>query len=46
MKRNCLLQLVAGEISGEVRKILLSAMTNLMCRGRKRSLAGVILHNV
>lgn len=32
----------AGEVSDEVRKISLSAMTNLMCRGRKRGLAGVI----
>ncbi|WP_378950538.1 helicase HerA domain-containing protein [Mesorhizobium sp. ANAO-SY3R2] len=33
---------VAGEVSDEARKISLSAMTNLMCRGRKRGLAGVI----
>ncbi len=32
----------AGEISDEARRISLSAMTNLMCRGRKRGLAGVI----
>ncbi|WP_375634214.1 MULTISPECIES: helicase HerA domain-containing protein [unclassified Bartonella] len=32
----------AGEVSDEARKISLSAMTNLMCRGRKRGLAGVI----
>ncbi|WP_018391404.1 ATP-binding protein [Ancylobacter sp. FA202] len=31
-----------GEISDEARRISLSAMTNLMCRGRKRGLAGVI----
>ncbi|HET6605189.1 MAG TPA: ATP-binding protein [Rhodopila sp.] len=33
---------VAGEISDEARKLSLGAMTNLMCRGRKRGLAGVI----
>jgi len=33
---------VAGEVSDEARKASLSAMTNLMCRGRKRGLAGVI----
>ena len=33
---------VAGEVSDETRKLSLSAMTNLMCRGRKRGLAGVI----
>lgn len=33
---------VAGEVSDEARKLSLSAMTNLMCRGRKRGLAGVI----
>jgi len=32
----------AGEVSDEARKISLAAMTNLMCRGRKRGLAGVI----
>ncbi|MET3589812.1 hypothetical protein ABID23_000899 [Bartonella silvatica] len=32
----------AGEVSDEARKISLSAMTNLMCRGRKRGLAGII----
>ena len=31
-----------GEVSDEVRKLSLGAMTNLMCRGRKRGLAGVI----
>lgn len=31
-----------GEISEEARRASLSAMTNLMCRGRKRGLAGVI----
>ena len=31
-----------GEVSEEVRRLSLSAMTNLMCRGRKRGLAGVI----
>ncbi len=31
-----------GEISDETRRVSLSAMTNLMCRGRKRGLAGVI----
>lgn len=33
---------VAGEVSDEARKLALGAMTNLMCRGRKRGLAGVI----
>ncbi len=32
----------AGEVSDESRKASLGAMTNLMCRGRKRGLAGVI----
>ncbi|KQM64311.1 ATP-binding protein [Sphingomonas sp. Leaf17] len=32
----------AGEVNEEVRRASLSAMTNLMCRGRKRGLAGVI----
>lgn len=32
----------ASEISDEARRVSLSAMTNLMCRGRKRGLAGVI----
>ncbi|NIJ32857.1 ATP-binding protein [Sphingomonas oligoaromativorans] len=33
---------VAGEVSDEVRRLSLGAMTNLMCRGRKRGMAGVI----
>lgn len=33
---------VAGEVSDDARKASLAAMTNLMCRGRKRGLAGVI----
>jgi uncharacterized protein len=33
---------VAGDVSDEARKLSLGAMTNLMCRGRKRGLAGVI----
>ena len=32
----------AGDVSDEVRRISLAAMTNLMCRGRKRGLAGII----
>ncbi|QBL94631.1 hypothetical protein KSAC_24410 [Komagataeibacter saccharivorans] len=32
----------AGEVSDEARRASLGAMTNLMCRGRKRGLAGVI----
>ena len=32
----------AGEVSDDARKMSLGAMTNLMCRGRKRGLAGVI----
>lgn len=32
----------AGDVSDEVRRLSLGAMTNLMCRGRKRGLAGVI----
>jgi len=31
-----------GEVSDEARKLSLGSMTNLMCRGRKRGLAGVI----
>lgn len=33
---------VGGEVADEARKLSLGAMTNLMCRGRKRGLAGVI----
>jgi len=33
---------VAGEVSDEARRVSLGAMTDLMCRGRKRGLAGVI----
>jgi uncharacterized protein len=33
---------VAVDVSDEARKLSLGAMTNLMCRGRKRGLAGVI----
>ena len=33
---------VAGEVSDEARRASLGAMTNLMCRGRKRGLAGII----
>ncbi|KQT54794.1 ATP-binding protein [Aureimonas sp. Leaf454] len=33
---------IAGEVSDEARKISLGAMTNLMCRGRKRGLAGIV----
>ena len=33
---------IAGEVSDEARKTSLGAMTNLMCRGRKRGLAGLI----
>jgi hypothetical protein len=32
----------AGEVSDEARKLSLAAMTNLMCRGRKRGLAGIV----
>ncbi len=32
----------SGEVSDEARRLSLGAMTNLMCRGRKRGLAGVI----
>ena len=32
----------ASEVSDEARRTCLAAMTNLMCRGRKRGLAGVI----
>jgi DNA helicase HerA-like ATPase len=31
-----------GEVAEDARKMSLGAMTNLMCRGRKRGLAGVI----
>lgn len=33
---------VGGEMSDEARRASLGAMTNLMCRGRKRGLAGII----
>ena len=33
---------VSGDVSEEARKLSLGAMTNLMCRGRKRGLAGII----
>ncbi|WP_337266802.1 ATP-binding protein [Oryzifoliimicrobium ureilyticus] len=33
---------VGGDVSEDSRKLSLGAMTNLMCRGRKRGLAGVI----
>jgi hypothetical protein len=33
---------VAGDVSDETRRLSLGAMTNLMCRGRKRGLAGII----
>jgi len=32
----------AGEMSDETRRMTLAAMTNLMCRGRKRGLAGIV----
>ena len=32
----------AGEMAEDTRRLTLSAMTNLMCRGRKRGLAGVV----
>ncbi|TAD74959.1 MAG: ATP-binding protein [Sphingomonadales bacterium] len=32
----------AGEMNDETRRMTLSAMTNLMCRGRKRGLAGIV----
>ncbi|MBU3079227.1 ATP-binding protein [Sphingomonas quercus] len=32
----------AGEVGEDARRVSLGAMTNLMCRGRKRGLAGVI----
>ncbi|MBR0648513.1 ATP-binding protein [Roseomonas terrae] len=32
----------ASEVSDDARRLALGAMTNLMCRGRKRGLAGVI----
>ena len=33
---------IAGEVSDEARRLSLAAMTNLMCRGRKRGLAGIV----
>src|ERR1700743_3885962 len=33
---------IAGEVSDEARQLSLGAMTDLMCRGRKRGVAGVI----
>lgn len=32
----------AGEVAEDARRACLSAMTNLMCRGRKRGLAGIV----
>ena len=32
----------AGELAEDTRRLTLSAMTNLMCRGRKRGLAGIV----
>ena len=32
----------SGEISEETRRLSMNAMTNLMCRGRKRGLAGIV----
>ncbi len=32
----------AGEMAEDTRRLTLSAMTNLMCRGRKRGLAGIV----
>jgi len=32
----------AGDVSDEARRLSLAAMTNLMCRGRKRGLAGIV----
>jgi hypothetical protein len=32
----------AGDVGDDARRVALAAMTNLMCRGRKRGLAGVI----
>ncbi|MBO9576198.1 MAG: ATP-binding protein [Sphingobium sp.] len=32
----------AGDVTDETRRLSLAAMTNLMCRGRKRGLAGII----
>lgn len=32
----------AGDVADAARRVSLSAMTNLMCRGRKRGLAGII----
>jgi uncharacterized protein len=32
----------AGDVADDARRVSLAAMTNLMCRGRKRGLAGVI----
>ncbi|SJZ96035.1 ATP-binding protein [Consotaella salsifontis] len=33
---------IGGDVSEDVRKASLGAMTNLMCRGRKRGLAGIV----
>jgi hypothetical protein len=33
---------MGGEISEDTRRLSLAAMTNLMCRGRKRGLAGIV----
>ena len=41
-RRSCSRPAGGGEVAEEVRRASLTAMTNLMCRGRKRGLAGVI----
>ena len=33
---------MTGDVSDEARRVSLAAMTNLMCRGRKRGLAGIL----
>ena len=42
MRRSCSRRPSPARSSDEARKLSLGAMTNLMCRGRKRGLAGVI----
>ncbi|HCC26760.1 MAG TPA: ATP-binding protein, partial [Erythrobacter sp.] len=32
----------AGEVAEDTRRMTMTAMTNLMCRGRKRGLAGIV----
>ena len=36
----------AGEVAEDTRRMTMTAMTNLMCRGRKRGLAGIVAERI